>query len=502
MEILYAAAEMVPFAKVGGLADVAGALTGELARAGHRVVSFLPLYPSVRGFWTELKPEKAVDLQIQLGGQLHPGRVYRTRSSAQGVELLLLENEHYFDRPNPYVNPESGRDWPDNAERFVFLSRAILETCAALDWAPDIFHLNDYQVGLVAPLLAEEYTGGVLRRSATVLSVHNLGYQGIYPADGDAQTGSDLARDLGFGHHLYRPLGPLEYYGRLNFTKAALVYADMITTVSPTYAREIQTETQGCGLDGVLRQRTDRVVGILNGIDAATWDPARDPLLPFNYGPSDFRGKARNKERLLAAMHLPEEPQLPLLGMISRLVDQKGLDLLMAIAEPLLLRGVLRLVVLGRGMPKYERGLKALARQFPNHCAVCIGFDEPLAHLIEAGCDFFLMPSQYEPCGLSQMYSMRYGTVPIVRATGGLADTVEDFDARTGRGRGFAFEEYSPEALLEAIERALAAYRQTNAFKSLVARIMRLDFSWARAAQAYEQVYEQALRHASMRTTA
>jgi starch synthase len=489
MEIVYAAAEMVPFAKVGGLGDVAGALTAVLARRRHRVTAFLPLYPSVRRHWTDLAPEEATRISIRIAGAAREARVWRARVPGTEVALCLVENDGYFDRPNPYIDPKTSKDWPDNAERFTFFSRAILETCLALGWTPDVFHLNDYQVALVPVLLREEHRDDALRRCATVLSIHNLGYQGIFPDETGSPTPGALVRDLGLAPRLIEPLGPLEYYGRLNFTKAGLIYADLITTVSPTYAREIQTAEFGSGLDGVLRDRSDRVIGILNGIDIDVWDPARDSLIPHPYGPSDFPGKAENKRRLLEAMHLPAHPDLPIVGIISRLVDQKGFDLLAEIADELLAAGGLRLVVLGSGMPKYEQWIRDLARSYPQHCACSLTFDDPLAHLIEAGADYFLMPSRYEPCGLNQMYSMRYGTIPIVRATGGLADTVEEFDPRTGRGSGFVFREYEPEALSAAIDRALALYPKTRARRALVTRIMKLDFSWDRAAQTYERAY-------------
>ena len=298
---------------------------------------------------------------------------------------------------------------------------------------------------------------------------------------------------LGLPRHLAYPTGPLEFHGKLNFMKAGLVYADLITTVSPTYAREIQTDEHGFGLDGVLRDRAERLVGILNGIDVQVWDPMTDPLIPYNFGPSDFQRKRENKARLLEVTHLSEDLDVPLIGMISRLVDQKGLDLFERIADSFLESHEVRMVVLGSGMLRYERLMRRLAERYPKKLAACVGFDEPLAHLIEAGSDFFLMPSKYEPCGLNQMYSMRYGTVPIVRATGGLADTVEEFQPKAGTGSGFLLHEYTPEALRDALERALAAYGKTRAFKNLVTRIMRRDFSWTRAAQEYERTYERAI---------
>ncbi|MCK4414377.1 MAG: glycogen synthase [Candidatus Eisenbacteria sp.] len=492
--VVYAAAEMVPFAKVGGLADVAGALTLELARRGHQVATFLPLYPSAREVVEALGPEEVTRLEIPIGARRHSATVLRVTLGESAVTAYFVRCDEFFDRPNPYVDPETKRDWPDNALRFTFFCRAILETCRALDCVPDVFHLNDYQLAPLALLLRGTYGRTDLAGSAIVYSIHNLGYQGIFPRQGEDRPAGLLARELGFGESLVRPLGPLEFYGRLNFTKAALTYADLIIAVSPTYAREIQTPELGFGLDGILRERDDRVLGILNGIDTQVWDPARDELIPHNYGISDFRGKAENKKRLLAAMHLPEEVRTPLIGIISRLVDQKGFDLIARIADELFGAADFRMVVLGSGMPKYETLMRELADRYPERIAVEMGFHDALAHLIEAGCDFFLMPSRYEPCGLNQMYSMRYGTVPIVRATGGLADTVEEFDPRTGRGSGFVFHAYEPGALLSAVRRALETYGRPRVFKKLVTKIMRRDFSWGRAAGEYEEAYRRAIR--------
>ncbi|MCK4306169.1 MAG: glycogen synthase, partial [Candidatus Eisenbacteria sp.] len=526
MEILYAGAEMVPFIKVGGLADVAGALTKELARRGHSVRAFLPVYPSVRKHWDRLAPHKVTPLRVHLGGESIGAVLYRAIDREAGVELLLLEQDHFFDRPNPYVDPKTGSDWPDNAERFAFLCHALPAACEAIGWRPEVMHLNDYQLGLVGLLLKEGLAPKALQGVPVVYSIHNLGYQGIFPleqqvhetprsvqekaqggaadqaarqaggqavdpagcqavgpaggqavgpaggtavgpAGGQAvgsgggqavdpaggtaalqqevplvrQSAQDrlesLVTALGLPRHLAYPTGPLEFHGKLNFMKAGLVYADLITTVSPTYAREIQTDEHGFGLDGVLRDRAERLVGILNGIDVQVWDPMTDPLIPYNFGPSDFQRKRENKARLLEVTHLSEDLDVPLIGMISRLVDQKGLDLFERIADSFLESHEVRMVVLGSGMLRYERLMRRLAERYPKKLAACVGFDEPLAHLIEAGSDFFLMPSKYEPCGLNQMYSMRYGTVPIVRATGGLADTVEEFQPKAGTGSGF-----------------------------------------------------------------
>ncbi len=510
MEILYGAAEMEPYAKVGGLGDVAGALTRALAARGHRVRALLPVYPSVRRHWETLNPQPAGVLRIVLGGEAVPATLYRATIPQTSVELLLLEQDDLFDRPNPYVDPAFGRDWSDNAERFAYMCHAMATACEAIDWAPEVVHINDYQLGPLALLIKEGRVTAALRRAAVVFSIHNLGYQGLFPLEAEAATAGEalpaaaraqekaarlavLARRLGLPPELTAPMKPLEFHGRINFMKAGIEYADLITTVSPTYAREIQTPEHGFGLDGLLRWRADRLVGILNGIDDGVWDPERDALIPYPFGRADHKRKAMNKRRLLEVCHLAPDSDAPLIGMITRLVDQKGLDLFEAVADEFLSGHDVRMVVLGSGQPRYEALVTRLAQSHPRQFAARIGFDEPFAHLIEAGADFFLMPSRYEPCGLNQMYSMRYGTVPIVRATGGLTDTVDDVTEQRGSGRGIVFRDYRPEALRDALVRALAVYQEKPLLRALRGRIMELDFSWRHVAAEYERLYARAL---------
>ncbi len=493
MRILYAAAEMVPFAKVGGLADVAGALTRELAKMGHEVYVYLPVYPSVRRHWDQIDPKKVADVAVPMGKQIVTGTVYRGEIPGSAARLLLLECDPLYDRPNPYVDPKTGRDWPDNPRRFGFYCRVLPVACTVLEWVPDVMNLNDYQLGLLAMVMREEHGAGVFRDVALCFSIHNLGYQGIFPSDLSEPAGrdevSEVLTQLGVREDQFHPMGPLEYFGRVNLMKTGLYYADLITTVSPTYAEEIQSPEHGFGLDGVLRDRSDRLLGILNGIDDQYWNPQTDSLIPYNYGPSDFQRKRENKRRLLEVTHLPAGEDVPVIGMVGRLVEQKGLDILSEILDTFLREHEVRLIVLGSGQREYEDLLKRAARRYPKQVAVSTGFDEPLAHLIEAGADFFLMPSRYEPCGLNQMYSMRYGTIPIVRRTGGLADTVEEFDPERGTGSGFVFTDYSPGALRAALERALAAYGRSRAFKALITRVMRRDFSWGHSARKYVEAY-------------
>ena len=493
LEIAIASAEMVPYCKVGGLADVVGALSKELDRMGHRVTVFLPRYAEITPKrFPDLAIEKVAEADVQLGSRIERAQIGCATVPGTNIRLVLIGHDGFFDRPNPYVDPATGKDWPDNAERFVFLNKAIVEALRDLQWVPDVIHCNDYQTGLVPLLLREAYRHEPRYASiGTLFSIHNMGYQGIFPTDpeGDAQPVRDL---IGVAPELSAPTGPLEFWGRLNFMKAALHYADLINTVSERYAEEIQTTDEfGFGLEGVLRDRRADVFGILNGIDPEIWDPATDSLLPFNYTTKDLTGKKANKIRLLETMELPVEPEVPLIGVISRLVDQKGFDLFAQIAGDLFGAKV-KMVVLGNGQPKYEELVRELRRKFPNKFAAAVEFNDTLAHLIEAGSDFFLMPSKYEPCGLNQMYSLRYGTVPIVRATGGLADTVQDYEFETGRGNGFVFEEYSGEALLAAIKRALTLYQKKRPFKKLVTEIMKIDHSWGSAAKKYEAAYARA----------
>ena len=487
MKIAIAAAEMVPFVKVGGLADVTGALSKELARLGHEVRVFIPRPPG-------MSPERFPGLSIRKAGEVaihfpdgtESADLELATTGEPGLEIVLVHHDGFYNRPNPYVDPKTGTDWPDNSRRFIFFSKAVVDGFGVLGWFPDAIHLNDYQTGLVPLLLREVHTDSApLRRIGVLYAIHNMGYQGIFPPAALGEIGHDARR------RFFYPMGPLEFYGKVNLMKAAILYADMITTVSERYALEIQqSEEYGFGLEGVLSARSRDVRGILNGIDVEIWNPATDPLIPHNFAPSDLGPKRENKARLLHAMELPEEDlDTPVIGVISRLVDQKGFDLLEEAADEVLALNV-KLIVLGNGLPKYEALMRDLRLRYPKKFAVSLTFNDPLAHLIEAGSDLFLMPSRYEPCGLNQMYSLRYGTIPIVRATGGLADTVQEYDPSSGRGNGFVFEEYTAEAMRAAIERGLAAYGRRRSWKKLVSQVMQIDHSWKRAALKYVSAYQ------------
>lgn len=486
LKIAMIAAEMVPLAKVGGLADVLGSLSEVLTAAGHRVVVILPHYRGIKrpAGYREGNPVKFPVLMT--GGT---ETAVLTPVSWRGLQpqVYLLGGGDYFDRDGIYTDPGTNKDFEDNAARFVFFQKAVLEGLKAIEFRPDVLHLNDYQTGLIPAYLKLWYAeDSYYKTCATVYSIHNMGYQGVYPAE--------TAELAGIPGKLFYPMSPFEFYGRFNFMKAGVTYADMVTTVSERYAREITESNEfGFGLEGVLRGLGPRLKGILNGIDTVVWSPQSDKHIPQTFGPQNLHLKKRNKDALLDKMKLPtERMQSPLIGIISRLATQKGFDLIEGAANAILSEDV-TLVVLGDGEERFRRLFATLRERYPHKVAFEFGFNDPLAHLIEAGSDMFLMPSRYEPCGLNQMYSMRYGTVPIVRSTGGLADTVKNWDPAHRDGTGFSFDPYTSEALYDAVSRALQVWREPDAWKGIMLRCMSQDFSWAASAQKYAEAYEEAL---------
>ncbi|HWP34701.1 MAG TPA: glycogen synthase GlgA [Thermodesulfobacteriota bacterium] len=496
MRILFAASEVAPLAKTGGLADVAGALPRALARLGEEVRVVMPAYRVAMDPRHHLR-DAGLALSVPIGGRSETAAVLEGRlgagpggdsgGEAGGVPVFLIRADRYYDRDGLYG--VAGQDYQDNAERFAFFSRAVVELARQGPFKPDLFHLHDWQTGLVAAYLKHLYAGDpALGQPASVFTIHNLGYQGLFWHYDMHLTG--------LGWELFTPEG-LEFWGKLSYLKAGLVFADMLTTVSPTYAREIQTPELGHGMDGVLRARADRLVGILNGIDTEEWNPATDRYIARRYNARTLAGKGVCKADLQRTFGLPVEPKTPLLGVVTRLAEQKGVDLLDAVLPALVERGV-QFVLLGSGDPAYEARFRASAARWPRQVGVRIAYDNVLAHKIEAGADMFLMPSRYEPCGLNQMMSLRYGTVPIVRATGGLADTVMEASPEAG-GNGFVFVEYDPAAFLAAIDRALAAYRKPRTWRALMRRGMAGDYSWDAAARRYLEVYRQARRLAAGR---
>jgi starch synthase len=493
------ASEVAGFAKTGGLADVAGSLPRALVERGHRGAVFLPLYRAVRTGPQPIEPT-GLNLSVPLGNRLVSGSLWRATLPDSTVPVYLVEQPGYYERDNPALGQglyqftllEGGRrDYPDNCERFVFFCQAVLEALHLLEFWPDVLHANDWQTGLVSVYLKELYAHhsspalrGHYQRIRTLFTIHNMAYQGLF-------WHLDLPL-TGLPWRLFN-LDQLEFHGKISFLKAGIVFSDLLNTVSPTYAREIQTRYYGCGLHGVLAQRQRSLFGIVNGVDYRTWSPEADALLPTRYDLATVRqGKAACKKGLQQRCGLAEKPRTPLLGMVSRLAEQKGLDLVGKTAQTLLQQDV-QLVVLGEGDAAYQQMLLNLKQRFPGQVGVEIGQDEPLAHRIVAGSDMFLMPSLFEPCGLTQLYSLRYGTVPIVRATGGLCDTVTDATHETienGTATGFRFVADAPAAFLEAIERALKLYRSDpQRWLQLQQTGMKQDWSWARSAAEYERLY-------------
>jgi len=479
MKVLVCVSEAVPFAKTGGLADVAGALPLALAEQGCEVRLALPRYRTVP--LEQLR--RAGTVTAAVGKDPVTGTIFETALDGSLVPVWLVDQPRWFDRDGLYG--EGGRDYPDNLARFTFFCRAILAWLDQQPWRPDVLHCNDWQTALI-PALA---TAVQERRVPTLLTIHNLAYQGLFPPEQYPLTGLPAS--------LFTPRG-LEFWSQVNVLKGGLIFADVLNTVSETYAREIQTEPYGAGLDGVLRDRRHDLFGILNGVDYGTWDPSADPLIATTYTADKLSGKRACKQQLQRVFRLSED-DVPLIGMVTRLADQKGLDLVIEVFEEILRTGA-QFVVLGTGEPKYHDLFKALAARHRQQVGVELGFDNPLAHQIEAGADMFLMPSRYEPSGLNQLYSLRYGTVPIVRRTGGLADSIVDLTPKTlagGTANGFVFEEHTGQALLEALHRAIATFKDRTTWRRLQRTGMRADFSWARSAQKYLELYERARARAA-----
>ena len=482
MKILFVTPEAVPFAKTGGLADVAGALPKALTALGHDVRVVMPRYRAVD--LKKFRLKKVLDHRaVSIGTKTVEVAVFEAVIPHTTVKTYFLDHPAWFDRDGLYQ--DKGADFPDNLERFSGFSQAVLQLMPQLGWRPELVHCHDWQTALVCAHLALTRTTDRFWQSVgTALTVHNLAYQGLFPKEAWSLT--NLPSEA-FG------IEGLEFYGKINCLKGGLVYADCLTTVSPTYANEIQSPEFGCGLEGVLVSRRDDLVGILNGIDPEEWNPQTDAHLPTRYGLSELAGKSLCKLALQRQQRLPEHHVL-LIGMIQRLAEQKGIDLFVQAAEELL-KLPLQIVILGTGDPAYHDKLTDLAKRCPERLAVNLRFDNALAHQIEAGCDAFLMPSRFEPCGLNQMYSMRYGTVPIVRRVGGLADTVVDVSPATleaGTATGFVFEDYSAAALLQAVTRAAAAFRDHELWQRVIRIGMQQDFSWSRSAREYVKVYAHA----------
>ncbi len=477
MKILFISSEGLPYSKTGGLADVVEGLPRALQALGHEVAVLLPRYHG-----NKVASVLVSSVSATLGDKIRFPAIGEA-APVKGVRYFFVDDPPYFDRPQLYG--DKAGDYPDNAERFAEFSRVAIEVMKRV-WLPDVIHCHDWQAALVPVLLRTQHTTDpVVRSLPVILTIHNLGYQGIFP--------QAAMHAIGLPDTLFT-MDALEFYGKVNFLKGGLIFADYLTTVSRRYAKEIQTPEFGAGLEGVIRNRADRLVGILNGVDYGAWSPESDPLIAQNYSVHNLEGKAACKKDLLAAFHLPEENlERPLIGIVSRFVDQKGFDLIEEIA-PELLKENIALVALGNGQPEYEKLFKGLADKYSTRVGVKIGYDNALAHKVEAGADLFLMPSRYEPCGLNQIYSLRYGTVPVVRATGGLDDTIQNYSPKTHQGTGFKFYEYDGEALLESLRAALKAYRDPKVWHAIQVNGMAKDYSWKASAAAYVTLYEAAKR--------
>jgi starch synthase len=477
MHIAFAASECVPFSKTGGLADVVGALPRALAALGHQVSVYVPRYRQ-----TKLDDPQTVvrSITIPFDDKYRFCSVVTAGSSA-GVKFYFVDYPPYFDRDALYGGPAG--DYPDNAERFALFSRAVLEASKILG-VPHVFHCHDWQSALVPVMLRTLYAEDpAFREVATVFTIHNMGYQGLFPPE--TLPLLTLPWDL-------LTISKMEFFGQVNFLKGALVFSDFVTTVSKKYSQEIQTTEYGFGLEGVLRDRAATVTGILNGVDYDEWSPQTDKFTVAKYSPQDLSGKLKCKHDLLHAFGVTNaDSKVPVIGIVSRFAAQKGFDLIAQIMDRLALEEMI-VVALGTGDKPYEEMFQRLNKQFPNKIAAKVAFDNAIAHKIEAGADMFLIPSRYEPCGLNQIYSLKYGTVPIVRATGGLDDTIEPWDARTGRGTGFKFTDYTGEALLATIKQALLAYRDPSSWQMLMKNGMSRDFSWGASAREYGKIYERA----------
>jgi starch synthase len=475
MHIAFVASECVPFSKTGGLADVVGALPRALAASGHQVSVYLPRYRQTK----LTNPQTIVrSITVPFDDRYRFCSVV-TEGNHSGIDFYFVDYPPYFDRDALYGTPSG--DYPDNAERFALFSRAVLEASKILG-VPNIFHCHDWQAALVPVLLRTQYVEDpAFREVGTVFTIHNMGYQGLFPPD--------ILPLLMLPWDLFT-ITRMEFFGNVNFLKGALVESDYVTTVSRKYSQEIQTTEYGFGLEGVLRDRAATVTGILNGVDYDEWSPQKDKFIAAKYSPQDLSGKAKCKLDLLEAFGVTgADPRLPVIGIVSRFAAQKGFDLISQIADRLA-REEMIVVALGAGDKQYEEMFQRLHKQFPQKIAVKVAYDNAIAHKIEAGSDMFLMPSKYEPCGLNQIYSLKYGTVPIVRATGGLDDTIEPWDVRTGNGTGFKFTEYKGEALLLTIREALRAFRDQSSWQTLMRNGMNKDFSWNASAKEYARVYD------------
>jgi len=476
------AAEASPYAKVGGLGDVVGALPKALAKLGVNPTVVIPAYRAAQSNSVALPCRAVPGFDVPMASSIEHAEVFQTRMDGTDVDVYLIGSRKYFDRKGIYDDPATGEGYPDNMERFIFFMKSGLELLLRLGKPADIIHCHDSHTALIPSLIKMNYRDNPFFAGVgTLLTIHNMAHQGLYSKEALDYAGIDRS-------HFY-PASPFEYWGKVNFMKAGIEFADKVNTVSRTYSVEIRTDPKlGLGLEGVLQGRKDDVSGIVNGIDYDEWNPETDPLIPARFSARDFSGKAKCKEHLLRYFDLPRiKNDVPLIGIVSRLADQKGFDLIAEAIEDIAALD-LQLVILGTGQKKYHDLFQQISMQYPEKIGVQLSFDNKLAHKIEAGCDMFLMPSKFEPCGLNQLYSFRYGTIPIVRKTGGLADTVIPYDHE--KGTGFSFSKYSSSGMMAAIKLALKIYSDPSCWQPLMIRAMSQDWSWNNSARQYVQLYQ------------
>lgn len=479
LKVCFAVSECFPYVKTGGLGDVAGSLPKALEKDGCEVRVFLPLYGGIKTLDHGIrKLDEIKGVELAVGDSRHSFDLWHSKLPGSDVNVFFVDCPHYFHRDLPYTNDH------DEDERFIFYQLAVIETLQRMKWAPDLIHCNDWQTSLIPAYLKTVYSWDKLfEATATLLSIHNIGYQGIFSKQSVIKSGLPAEH--------FAPYRPLEHNGSFCFMKAGIVYADIISAVSPTYAHEIQTSELGAGLEGVLQSRSGDIYGVLNGIDEEIWNPKKDKFIPYNYSAAKISNKKKNRAGLLKEAELPDIEGHALIGIVSRFAPQKGFELFPPVIDEIMNLPV-QLLVLGSGESSTEDFFRQLKDSYPEKVNTYIGYSNKLSHYITAGCDMFLMPSHYEPCGLNQMYSLKYGTVPIVRKTGGLADTVKDFHEFENEGNGFSFKDYTPQALYSTISRATDIFNDKEVWKKIQVRGMNEDFSWKHSADLYIELYKKA----------
>ncbi len=487
LNILFCTSEVTPYSKTGGLADISNSLPQELNAMGNAVRIITPKYGSIDERKLRIyEIKRLTGIEVPVGDKIALCNIKSSFiiSPKGKVQVFLIENNDYFGSESPYVDSKTGKDYPDNDERFIFYNRAVVQALGVLGWQPDIIHCNDWQTALIPAYLKTIHSKDPLLNSVkTIFTIHNLAFQGLFPYKSFQKTG--------LPENIYNEQG-VEYYDQFSFLKAGIVFSDKITTVSENYAREIcTTHEYGMGFEGILKNRKKDISGILNGVDYSVWNPEKDKLIPFRYSGKELPLKREDKKALCKFFHLEYNAETPMLGMISRLSDQKGFDLIQKILPDLMKENV-QLVILGSGDKTFQKFFESQKKKYSKKFGFHFGFSEELAHLIEAGSDMFLMPSRYEPCGLNQMYSLRYGTIPIVRATGGLADTISEF--KGGKGNGFIFEKYDPSELFKTIKRATKLYTNREEWIKLIRNAMTYDYSWEISAKKYLDLYRSLIK--------